>query len=97
MSRLMTINKIDLTTQINNQTQMTLQVISTQKRERKKKQKKKRRRKETGGPKLMQIIPEKEQQGQITPSENKAVNENSASLMVNQDKNAILNQNLEIQ
>lgn len=45
----------------------------------------------------MQIIPEKEQQGQITPSENKAVNGNSASLMVNQDKNAILNQNLEIQ
>ena len=37
MSRLMTINKIDLTTQINNQTQMTLQVISTKKRERKKK------------------------------------------------------------
>lgn len=70
---------------------MTLQVISTKKKQ------KKKRRKETGGPKLMQIIPEKEQQGQITPSENKAVNGNSASLMVNQDKNAILNQNLEIQ
>lgn len=37
----MTVDKIDLTTQINNQTQMTLQVISTKKKERKKNRKKK--------------------------------------------------------
>ena len=39
----MTINKIDLTTQINNQTQMTLQVISTKKKEKRIGKKKKKR------------------------------------------------------
>lgn len=58
MSRLITINKIDFTTQINNEAQMTLQVTSTKKTE-----KRRRRRKETDDPKLMQIIPEKETKG----------------------------------
>ena len=44
MSRLMTINKIDLTTQINNQTQMTLQVISTKKKKEKRNRKKKKKK-----------------------------------------------------
>ena len=39
----MTINKIDLTTQINNQTQMTLQVISTKKKEKRIGKKKEKR------------------------------------------------------
>ena len=41
----MTVNKIDLVTEINNQTQMTLQVISTKKKETKKKYKKKKEEK----------------------------------------------------
>lgn len=75
MSRLTTINKIDSTTQINNEAQMTLQVTSTKKKE--------EEEKKQMIPNLCKLFQKKKQKGQIALSENKAVNESSASLMVN--------------